>query len=235
MKYFIIAFILHGIFFFNMDRTKTLGAPDNLKKSKIPISYNTVSVHERIDGMKMKKESSEKAYTESAPKEIEKKKEKISEPEIKSKISQNKKNEVKKQKQNDKSDFQEKKDIKRKKDEKVKENNLAENGNFTLNSDGTYTAVSSKGINFEIIHQIDPSYPRQAEIARYNQIVKVEVKFLVNLEGYVEDIKILKSHNKFGFDKEVISALKKWKFKPIKYNGKGIKVYFNKEFVFTPK
>ena len=82
----------------------------------------------------------------------------------------------------------------------------------------------------------NPSYPRQAEIARYNQIVKVEVKFLVNLEGDVEDIKILKSHkNKFGFDKEVISALKKWKFKPIKYNGKGIKVYFNKEFVFTPK
>ena len=77
MKYFIIAFILHGIFFFNMDRTKTLGAPDNLKKSKIPISYNTVSVHERIDGMKMKKESSEKAYTESAPKEIEKKKRKF--------------------------------------------------------------------------------------------------------------------------------------------------------------
>ena len=50
-----------------------------------------------------------------------------------------------------------------------------------------------------------------------------------------EKIEVLKSNKKFGFDKEVIQALNKWKFEPIVYRGKKIKVYFNKEFVFTPK
>lgn len=72
-------------------------------------------------------------------------------------------------------------------------------------------------------------------MARYNKTVIVEAKFLVGTDGSVEDIKIIKSHEKFGFDKEVISALKKWKFKPVVYKGRNIKVYFNKEFIFTPK
>ena len=114
------------------------------------------------------------------------------------------------------------------------ENTIKET-NFIENSDGTYTAVSSKGIDFKILKEISPDYPRQAEMARYNKTVIVEAKFLVGTDGSVEDIKIIKSHEKFGFDKEVISALKKWKFKPVVYNGRNIKVYFNKEFIFTPK
>ena len=72
-------------------------------------------------------------------------------------------------------------------------------------------------------------------MTRYNKTVIVEAKFLVGENGNIEDIKIIKSHEKFGFDREVISALKKWKFKPIVYNNRNIKVYFNKEFIFTPK
>ena len=49
-------------------------------------------------------------------------------------------------------------------------------------------------------------------MARYNKTVIVEAKFLVGTDGSVENIKIIKSHEKFGFDKEVISALKKWLF-----------------------
>ena len=119
--------------------------------------------------------------------------------------------------------------------EKNPDDVFTKSGNFTANLDGTYTAISSKGINFEIITQVDPDYPRQAEIIRYNKSVTVEVRFLVDLNGNIENIEILKSHEKFGFDKEVLSALKKWKFKPIVYNGRKIKVYFNKEFVFNPK
>ena len=113
--------------------------------------------------------------------------------------------------------------------------NIKKETNFIENSDGTYTAVSSKGIDFKILSQVDPNYPRQAEMIKYNKTVIVEAKFLVGENGNVEDIKIIKSHEKFGFDKEVVSALKKWKFKPIVYNRKIIKVYFNKEFIFTPK
>lgn len=239
IRYFIIALALHSLFFININRNKTLGNPNLSIKRNIPISYNVINRDERADSMLMQQAS----YEEPEPEpEIEKKVEKEPEPEIKSKMSKNeKKEEVKKEepkkekpKPKKKTD---KKNTKKNPHEKIADqhDDITKNGNFTANSDGTYTAISSKGINFEIITQIDPTYPRQAEVIRYNKTVIVEAKFLVGLDGNVEDIKITKSHEKFGFDKEVISALKRWKFKPIHYNGTKIKVYFNKEFVFTPK
>ena len=234
IRYLLIALILHLFLFLNISRYKTLGDPNLSLKTNIPISYNSINIEQRIDniqkvkgGKETEPESYEKEQEDTKEKEIEKKVEKI-EPEIKSKMSNNKeKKEVKKQEK------------KKKKAEKPVEKNpddvFTKNGNFTANLDGTYTAISSKGINFEIITQVDPDYPRQAEIIRYNKSVTVEVRFLVDLNGNIENIEILKSHEKFGFDKEVLSALKKWKFKPIVYNGRKIKVYFNKEFVFNPK
>lgn len=112
---------------------------------------------------------------------------------------------------------------------------FAKSGNFTANSDGSYTAHSTKGLDFEIIYQVDPNYPRQAEVMRYGKTVVVEARFLVDVNGRVEKIELTKSFKKFGFDKEVVTALKKWKFKPIVYKGKKMKVYFNKEFVFKSK
>lgn len=234
IKYLLIALILHLLLFLNISRYKTLGDPNLSLKTNIPISYNSINIEQRIDNIKKIKggeetepESYEKEQEDTKDKETEKKVEKA-ETEIKSKMSNNKKEkEVKKQKKK-----------KNKTEKTVKKNSddiFTKSGNFIANLDGTYTAISSKGINFEIITQVDPDYPRQAEIIRYNKSIIVEVRFLVNLNGNIEDIKILKSHEKFGFDKEVISALKKWKFKPIVYNGKNIKVYFNKEFIFNPK
>ncbi len=236
-RYFIIALTLHALFFININRHKTLGDPNFSVKRNIPISYNVINRDERADSMRMEQASYEETQPEQ---EVEKKVEKEPEPEIKSKMSKDKKEEVKKEEPK-KEKPKPKKDVKKKdvkKDVAHKgnpEDDITKNGNFTMSSDGTYTAISSKGINFEIVTQIDPAYPRQAEVIRYNKTVIVEVRFLVGLNGNVEDIKIVKSHEKFGFDKEVISALKRWKFKPIKYNGRNIKVYFNKEFVFTPK
>jgi protein TonB len=133
----------------------------------------------------------------------------------------------------DSSNFSEKKVEENEKLEK--QDDFIKNGNFTVDSNGTYTAVSAKGINFEIIKQVDPNYPRQAEIIRYKKEVHIKTRFLVDLDGNIEKIEILESHKKFGFDKEVINALQKWKFKPIEHKGKNIKVYFNKEFIFAPK
>ena len=107
--------------------------------------------------------------------------------------------------------------------------------NFISDGDGGYIALSSKGINYQIINEVEPDYPSQAESIGYSKQVKVTVKFLVGLKGNVEKADITQSHKDLGFDAEVMKAIKKWKFKPIYHNGKNIKVYFVKTFVFDPQ
>ena len=107
--------------------------------------------------------------------------------------------------------------------------------NFIADGDGTYIALTSEGINYQIINEVEPDYPSQAESIGYSNQVKVTVKFLVGLKGNVEKAEIIKSHKDLGFDAEVMKAIKKWKFKPIFYKGKNIKVYFTKTFVFEPQ
>ena len=105
--------------------------------------------------------------------------------------------------------------------------------NFISDGDGIYIALSSKGINYQIINEVEPDYPSQAESIGYSKQVKVTVKFLVGLKGNVEKAEITQSHKDLGFDAEVMKAIKKWRFKPIYHNGKNIKVYFVKTFVFN--
>mgnify|MGYP000973013239 FL=1 len=107
--------------------------------------------------------------------------------------------------------------------------------NFIVDGDGTNIALTSEGINYQIINEVEPDYPSQAESIGYSKKVQVTVKFLVGLKGNVEKAEIIKSHKDLGFDAEVMKAIKKWKFKPIYYNGKNIKVYFVKTFVFDPQ
>ena len=104
--------------------------------------------------------------------------------------------------------------------------------NFIADGDGTYIALTSEGINYQIINEVEPDYPSQAESIGYSNQVKVTVKFLVGLKGNVEKAEIIKSHKDLGFDAEVMKAIKKWRFKPIFHKGKNIKVYFTKTFVF---
>ena len=107
--------------------------------------------------------------------------------------------------------------------------------NFIADGDGTYIALTSEGINYQIINEVEPDYPSQAESIGYSNQVKVTVKFLVGLKGNVEKAEIIKSHKDLGFDAEVMKAIKKWRFKPIFHKGKNIKVYFTKTFVFEPQ
>lgn len=238
-KYFLIAAVIHGFFFIHISSKNTLGNPDFSIKKNIPISYNIVNSRENISGAKIIKQEKIEEIKEEKTEPV-KNEEIKSVPEFESKMTRDKKDikgEEKKPEKNKKTENKkpQKKSETVKKENKNSGENTIKETNFIENSDGTYTAVSSKGIDFKILKEISPNYPRQAEMARYNKTVIVEAKFLVGTDGSVEDIKIIKSHEKFGFDKEVISALKKWKFKPVVYKGRNIKVYFNKEFIFTPK
>lgn len=107
--------------------------------------------------------------------------------------------------------------------------------NFIVDGDGIDIALTSEGINYQIINEVEPDYPSQAESIGYSNQVKVTVKFLVGLKGNVEKAEIIKSHKDLGFDAEVMKAIKKWRFKPIFHKGKNIKVYFTKTFVFEPQ
>ncbi|MBF1197581.1 MAG: energy transducer TonB, partial [Fusobacterium periodonticum] len=76
--------------------------------------------------------------------------------------------------------------------------------NFIADGDGTYIALTSEGINYQIINEVEPDYPSQAESIGYSKQVKVTVKFLVGLKGNVEKAEIIKSHKDLGFDAEVM-------------------------------
>ncbi|MBM6821205.1 TonB family protein [Fusobacterium mortiferum] len=179
---------------------------------------------------------------ESKPEVKEIPKKEIIKPEVKSKIKDKKKKEKKKPKENIEKQIPLKQpitppveNVANTVDSANVDENLATNGNFSIGTDGVWTAGSSEGIYYQIVKQIDPSYPIQAERIKYRNKVVVSARFLVGLNGEIEKIEITKSHKKFGFDDEVQKALKQWKFNPIYYKNKNIKVYFTKDFVFEPK
>jgi len=60
--------------------------------------------------------------------------------------------------------------------------------------------------------KMKPIYPYRAK--RLNISGAVEVKFLVDTNGYVSNIKILNSYPPGIFDKSVLKALPSWKFSP---------------------
>lgn len=233
-KYFLIAAVIHSFFFIHINNKNTLGNPNFSIKKNIPISYNVISDRENVSSTKIVHQERTEEIKEEKTEPV--KSEKIkSVPEFESKMTKEKKDTKEEKNKKAENKKPQKKSETIKKENKNSGENIKKETNFIENSDGTYTAISSKGIDFKILNQVDPNYPRQAEMTRYNKTVIVEAKFLVGENGNIEDIKIIKSHEKFGFDREVISALKKWKFKPIVYNNRNIKVYFNKEFIFTPK
>lgn len=65
-----------------------------------------------------------------------------------------------------------------------------------------------------------PKYPPLAK--RRGMEGKVMLKVLIGLDGRPVDIKIHKSSRHKILDKAAIAAVKKWKFKPAKKNGKAV-------------
>lgn len=229
-KFYILSAILHGmiIFFllgFAKDEELKFKEKNTMVvsvKNRRAISNNTnVSSVKENEQKEDAKEEKIKVQEKSLEKEVvrDKVKKIVKKEEVKKKSLEAKKSINKEQKN---------------KSNKVKEsyNEFQDENRFLQGEDGVFTAVSLDGIEYEILKEVDPQYPIKARKIGYNSIGSVKVKFLVDTDGIVKEIEFISGESKFGFREEVEKALKKWKFKPIVYKGKIIKVHFEKEFKF---
>ena len=247
-KYILISLVLHLIilFGFGVMQTVQLGK-DEPKNQVVPIAFVAKQTSENPGGKVLDTEEREKQSPEPPKPKVEKKPEK---KEIESNIPSKDAKPVEKQPETTTSENTESTESTDKGESTPSDNNSSSGGgnksstgsgdegfgsNFISDGDGSYIALSSKGISYQIINEVEPDYPSQAESIGYSKQVKVTVKFLVGLKGNVEKAEITQSHKDLGFDAEVMKAIKKWKFKPIYHNGKNIKVYFVKTFVFDPQ
>lgn len=118
-------------------------------------------------------------------------------------------------------------------------NNAPYNPLAGLVKDGTGTYIGDQrggqGIGYKIKREVQPEYPIMAKRANFKNEVVIQTKFLVGLNGKVEEIIFLDTFTSYGFRKEVEKALKKWEFAPILYQGHNIKMYFYKDFRFNVK
>ena len=250
-KYILISLVLHLIILFGFGVMQTTQLEKNEPKNQVvPIAFVAKQTSENPGSKVLDTEEREKQSPEPPKPKVEKKKEekkteekkvekKPEKKEIENNIPSKDAKPVEKQSETTTSENTSSTD----KGENTSSDNSSSKGsgddgfgsNFISDGDGSYIALSSKGINYQIINEVEPDYPSQAESIGYSKKVKVTVKFLVGLKGNVEKTEITQSHKDLGFDAEVMKAIKKWRFKPIYHNGKNIKVYFVKTFVFDPQ
>ncbi|ALF17500.1 energy transducer TonB [Fusobacterium animalis] len=246
-KYILISLVLHLIILFGFGVMQTTQLEkDEPKNQVVPIAFVAKQTSENPGSKVLDTEEREKQSPEPPKPKVEKKPEK---KEIESNIPSKDAKPVEKQPETTTSENTESTESTDKGESTSSDNSSSKGGstkgtgngdegfgsNFISDGDGSYIALSSKGINYQIINEVEPDYPSQAESIGYSKQVKVTVKFLVGLKGNVEKADITQSHKDLGFDAEVMKAIKKWKFKPIYHNGKNIKVYFVKTFVFDPQ
>lgn len=242
MRYFILALIVHGLLFLKLPINR-------VEKTNPPIKHSVAIEFHQIKASSPPLASATEIVTPIV--EQPKQQEVVKEKPMEKKVLE-KKETIKKEKLQPKKSVKKKvvnKEIEKKKiestpvpetssvpTEKTSGSNILSGDKILQNNgDGTYTALSNNGIRYKIIKEIAPDYPKQAETIKYKKRVVVKAKFLVDEKGEVQNITIVQSHKKLGFDDAVISALKKWRFSPIHYNNEIIKVYFQKEFVFESK
>ena len=246
-KYILISLVLHLVILFGFGIIQTTQmVKDEPKNQVVPIAFVAKQTSENPGGKVLDTQEREKQSPEPPKPKVEKKPEK---KEIESNIPSKDAKPVEKQVETTTSENTQSTESTSKGESTSSENTSSSGGstkgtgsgdggfgsNFISDGDGSYIALSSKGINYEIINEVEPDYPSQAESIGYSKQVKVAVKFLVGLKGNVEKAEITQSHKDLGFDAEVMKAIKKWRFKPIYHNGKNIKVYFVKTFVFDPQ
>jgi len=233
MKFFIFSIVLHifiFIFGFSLDSNKSFeinNIGNDFSAPSISVNFNSM----QITPQPQPTESSDEILREVLE-------EKIDKP----KIEEKKREVIKKE---NKKDSKPKKVLEKKKNESAKKSKQSENINTPTNtntdlielSQGVFAAKNQgvQGLKYSFISQPDPEYPLAAKRVSYTKEVSIKVRFLVGLNGEIEDIKFYNNKDSLGFQKEVEKTLNKWKLTPVTLNNKPIKLYFYKEFKFNQK
>ncbi|MGL5981841.1 MAG: energy transducer TonB [Cetobacterium sp.] len=121
--------------------------------------------------------------------------------------------------------------------EKKEQNQNLVNSDIIEISEGIFAARNQgiDGLKYSFISQPEPEYPLAAKRISFNNEVSIRVRFLVDFNGNIEEIKFYNTKDNLGFQNEVQKTLKNWKLTPVILNGKPIKLYFYKEFKFNQK
>ncbi len=105
---------------------------------------------------------------------------------------------------------------------------------FSDNGDGSYTAETSADISYTILRDAEVDYPEEARSLGYGTVVTVSARILVGTGGQVESVILLSDAPNLGFRQAAEEALWGMRFAPIIYQGYPIKLWFEKNIVFTP-
>lgn len=234
MRFYIFSFFLHLLLLFIFYK-----APIQERKidSKNVVVYLTEKKNEfqapapapiqsfNREPIQEKKKPEEKKIEK---KEIKKEIKKIEKKVVKKKVKKG----ISKPVEENNSDLKEEK-------ENISTNSAPYNPLAGLVKDGTGTYIGDQkggqGIGYKIKREVEPQYPIMAKKANFKKEVVIKTKFLVGLNGKVEEVIFLDNFSSYGFRKEVEKALKKWEFAPIIYQGHNIKMYFYKDFRFNVK
>lgn len=231
MKFYIFSFLIHIILFFSVIKFPTNEV--KLDSKNVVVYLNELKIEGAntpepapIKNVEPSKEKIEKKIEKKEIKKVEKK--------IEKKIEKRKI--VKKVKEQIKNKVEEKKITEGVETADVNKN-INELDGLVKDGTGTYIGdqKSNQGIGYKIKREVDPNYPMMAKKIGFKDEVVIKTKFLVGLNGKVEEIIFLDNYTKYGFQKEVERALKKWEFEPIIYKNKKIKMYFYKDFRFNVK
>ena len=98
-------------------------------------------------------------------------------------------------------------------------------------------ADSSKVLEFymvevkpKVLHAVKPVHPEEA--IRDSLEGKVFLKFIVNVDGSVSDVKVLRTTGSKVFQKAAIDAISQFRFKPAEHNGKPVAVWMTQPVTF---
>ncbi|MXX12138.1 MAG: TonB family protein [Gemmatimonadetes bacterium] len=98
-------------------------------------------------------------------------------------------------------------------------------------------ADSSKVLEFymvevkpKVLHSVVPVHPEKA--LRDNLEGKVFLKFMVNVDGSVSDVKVLRTIGSEVFQKAAIDAISQFRFKPAEHNGKPVSIWMTQPISF---